>query len=487
MLYWPRMPAPPVEDVLEAAPRSAPRSPLSGWITLGCSLVVGGLVAGFVLVRSPSPLERLDRPEASLERLVTRDMDLRVALSRVPGWERALYSLFAGFEDTPEEAIAWYDELVDTADAPPPTADLQRVILLAEAGQAARARTLIAAAAQADPRWTLLAGWAEAAYAEPPPDAETAMERITEIRRVPPADWFTDTLVARIALRVGDSALASEAESAIAARGASLLWRWRALAASEMALVALGAAALLALRARPLGLPLAGAPLPPPWPLSDGYGLFARGALGFVALGWLPIVLLPDRPGVGAAVAFLAGVPMLGWTVSYLRVRGAPVMATFGLRIAPGAWTKLVRVGVVLMALDIVGQAAITAGGAGLGIRSHWADGFPEELLWDPWWLVAVGSADTVLWTPFVEELAFRGILYASLRTRLAVWPAALASAVVFAVAHGYGAVGGASVLWSGVLWALAYERTRSVWPGVLAHATNNLTVNLTYIWLLRL
>lgn len=481
------MSAPPGEDVPDAAPPSAPRSPLSGWVTLACSLVVGALVAGFVLVRSPSPLERLDRPEASLERLVTRDMDLRVALSRVSGWERAVYSLFAGFEDTPEEAIAWYDELVATADAPPPTADLYRVILLAEAGQAARARTLIAAADQAEDGWAPLAGWAQAAYADPPPDADMAKKRITEIRRVLPANWFTDTLVVRIAERIGDRVLASEAESAIAARGASLLGRWRALAASELALVALGVAALLTLRARPLGLPLAGAPLPPPWPLSDGYGLFVRGALGFLALGWLPIVLLPDRSEVGAAVAFLAGVPMLGWTVRYLRVRRAPVTATFGLRVAPGAWTTLLRVSVVLMALDIVGQAAIAAAGAELGIRSHWANGFPEELLWDPWWLVAVESADTVLWTPFVEELTFRGILYASLRTRLAVWPAALVSAAVFAVAHGYGAAGGASVLWSGVLWAVAYERTRSVWPGILAHATNNLIVNVTYLWLLRL
>ena len=42
-------------------------------------------------------------------------------------------------------------------------------------------------------------------------------------------------------------------------------------------------------------------------------------------------------------------------------------------------------------------------------------------------------------------------------------------------------------MLLSGILWALAYERCRSLWPGVIAHAVNNLIVNVTYLWLLRL
>jgi uncharacterized protein len=36
------------------------------------------------------------------------------------------------------------------------------------------------------------------------------------------------------------------------------------------------------------------------------------------------------------------------------------------------------------------------------------------------------------------------------------------------------------------VLWALAYERSRSLWPGMLAHAVNNLSVTITYLVLLR-
>jgi membrane protease YdiL (CAAX protease family) len=46
--------------------------------------------------------------------------------------------------------------------------------------------------------------------------------------------------------------------------------------------------------------------------------------------------------------------------------------------------------------------------------------------------------------------------------------------------------IGFLSVFWSGVLWAWVYERTGSLWPGMIAHAVNNLLVCLGIIALLR-
>ena len=68
-------------------------------------------------------------------------------------------------------------------------------------------------------------------------------------------------------------------------------------------------------------------------------------------------------------------------------------------------------------------------------------------------------GGDPAVFAPIFEELAFRGILYAILRRRLNPLPAALISAGIFALAHGYGLIGFISVLWSGVLWAC---RTRA-------------------------
>jgi membrane protease YdiL (CAAX protease family) len=51
---------------------------------------------------------------------------------------------------------------------------------------------------------------------------------------------------------------------------------------------------------------------------------------------------------------------------------------------------------------------------------------------------------------------------------------------------HGYGMIGLASVFWSGIIWAVAYERTRSLWPAILAHGVNNLLVTAEFLWLYR-
>jgi hypothetical protein len=77
-------------------------------------------------------------------------------------------------------------------------------------------------------------------------------------------------------------------------------------------------------------------------------------------------------------------------------------------------------------------------------------------------------------------------LLYGTLRTRLGVRSAALLSAGIFALPHGYAVAGSLSVLVSGILWAVAYERTRSLLPGLLAHAANNILSTLWVVALLR-
>ena len=99
---------------------------------------------------------------------------------------------------------------------------------------------------------------------------------------------------------------------------------------------------------------------------------------------------------------------------------------------------------------------------------------------------MAVSLLGSLVFAPVFEELIFRGLLYGTLRVRLA-WPlAALGSALVFALAHGYGVAGFVSVFLSGLLWAWSYERTGSLLPAMAAHAANNAAVALTLTALLR-
>jgi membrane protease YdiL (CAAX protease family) len=100
---------------------------------------------------------------------------------------------------------------------------------------------------------------------------------------------------------------------------------------------------------------------------------------------------------------------------------------------------------------------------------------------------LSVTLVEFVLIAPAVEEVVFRGLLFGTLRRRFGLMAAGMISAGLFAVAHGYGMVGFASVFLSGFLWAWIYERTGSLVPGMLAHALNNLLVCTWTIALLRL
>jgi membrane protease YdiL (CAAX protease family) len=491
----PRMLDLPSTSAAGAPVQSAPRHlPLfSVRASILCALVVAVLtIPSLIVSPAGSPIDLLRQPEDSLDRLVTRQMDLAEAMRRAPLWQRALAALFVS-ADPASEVAAWYDEVADAFDSP--QAQLYREVLVREAGRgAADAEGPPAADAQrsaepaADPLSGQVSEWLSAAYPAPddlPLDRERARALIAEIRAMLPAGWLSDTLVARIAARSGDVATGAEAEAAIAARGRLLLGRTVALGAGNVLLALAGAAVLAAGRGR---MPLLGdAPLPPTWLALDGLGLFLRGAAAFLVLASLSGMLIPGDTLAEPVAAMLAGVPMLLLTRSCLVAYGTSMTAAFGLRLGPGRARALAAATLALVALSVAADILIALGAEMLGLASHWADGFPEELLWSPPGVVALHLADTVFWTPFIEEVTFRGVLYGTLRRRLPVWSATLLTAAVFAAAHGYGVVGFASVFTSGALWTLAYERTRSLLPGMVAHGANNLMVAVDALALLRL
>ena len=74
---------------------------------------------------------------------------------------------------------------------------------------------------------------------------------------------------------------------------------------------------------------------------------------------------------------------------------------------------------------------------------------------------------------PLGEELLFRGLGYGVLR-RIGRIAATLLTAAIFALAHGLNVVFAAAFV-LGVVNAVLYERTRSIWPSAAAHATFNL------------
>lgn len=75
---------------------------------------------------------------------------------------------------------------------------------------------------------------------------------------------------------------------------------------------------------------------------------------------------------------------------------------------------------------------------------------------------------------PVVEEFFFRGFVYQALRGRLGVAMGAVTSGIVFGAVHleAPAQMGVLAIL--GIILALLFERTKSLWPCILLHAVNN-------------
>lgn len=464
-------------------PGDAP-SRLNRWVT-GVALGVLGVLAALIFWPSHG-LDTLDRPEQSLERVVASDMDFRQAARAAPVWERWLHALaFSSDAAARADAIAWYDELVRVEGSP--LAELYRVILLAEDGQTEALEAAVTAWVPGDDWVRRLATWGRAAYETERPPPEELRAALDAVRRELPAGWFADRLAARLASRLGDAAAAAEAERATAARGTRLLWRLRAILAGETLLVLLGLVGLAAWLAGPgaRAAQVATAPIPPRWTVAEGVGLFARGAIGLagVAVVW---PFLPDSGWSTLLVSVLQTIPLGGYLLWYCRRSWATLADTFGLRVSRAAVPTLVRATLGLMGVSTLADVLIELGGTRVGVETHWTDGFQERLVWGTPGEVAADVLDSCVFAPLLEEPLFRGVLYGTLRLGLGPAPATLASAALFALAHGYGVVGFVSVFVSGVLWAVAYERTRSLLPGMLAHAASNIQATAIVLATLR-
>lgn len=476
------------EPASTPAPEWVPprRKEFSRVVTVLCSIVVVlyiGLLGRPLVEPGISPLVELEHPAESLERLVTRELDLRAAMRDSPRWERRLYRALSGDENPLAAAADWYDELVEQTTAAAP--ELQRAIVLAELDRMSDARAAISEMGTGTPAHVRMSAWATAAYGSPAPTPEAGRRLIAEIDQAPET-WFTDTLVRRIAERIGDKEARESAEDAIHARGYRLLARARALMAASLGLFAAGLIALAWMLSRRSSDRVANAPLPPRFPGSDGFALFVRALGAPQAIALVALILLRREAGFGTLLGMAADLPLFAWIIVYLRSHDSSMRETFGLLPRRGGWGPLLGATLVLVAVALVGDSLIEIASRVFHLKTHWTDGFTEELLWADRRQVILDAIDASLWAPIVEEITFRGLLYATLRTWLGAPECALLSALVFTLPHGYAVAGSASVLVSGLLWAAAYERTKSLLPGLFAHAINNLLSTLWTIGLLR-
>lgn len=193
-------------------------------------------------------------------------------------------------------------------------------------------------------------------------------------------------------------------------------------------------------------------------------------------LGTIPIAIAdPELDSTAAidlaqlVVALALGGTALGFALSdangrlgeALRRLGFGHFAWRAMALAVGAWLLYLVFAAVLNPLIQPDQEDVTRE-LGAGDESALA--------------TVIAGLLIIVAAPISEEMFFRGFMFAGLRRAMPVIVAALLSSVFWGALHLSGGNIGVAVQISvfGVILALLYERTGTLWAPILAHAINN-------------
>ena len=229
----------------------------------------------------------------------------------------------------------------------------------------------------------------------------------------------------------------------------------------------------------------------PPPPVQDTRGrtlaLYLAGGIGLFVLTGLAAARL-----VGADVTLLAS--LAAYLINFACFAGAAYLLgvyrqgltwqEFGLRPFAPRWLGAALLGALIL-LPVRACAAlvaqVTLGGGLEQLETRMDLIVPQGDVGLNLLVTLLGAG---LLAPMAEELYFRGLLHRWFWARLPgrPWLRVVLSAAIFALGHFDSAGVVASSFFLGVLCALVYERTRSLWLSIAVHAANNsLAVLLVY------
>ncbi len=451
----------------------------SSTLTALCLLVC---VSGFVfLLWSASASEVV--PESvtvsrDLERLASRMLGFESRLSDLSAFEQALFRFWGEDGDTQEQLRQWYAELPH--ERRHPIDELYAGILDGEAELKTGLTESMEMWSSENPPTPIFRRLLQVGYlgsSTEKIDFDMLQARLAE---EVPTNWFYFQLAQRLASQSGDPVLQANLNGQFQHLTDPQLWKWRTLVILELVLGGIGFMcfvylAVVWIKRRTTEMAEASNLRIFPWTFQEGMAVLVRGgALSIILIMLVAVVpkgenILEDYgsfllylPTVGLATALLCRpqnqflVVVLGWKHLTQNIRSSlPILLS-------------------VIALGLIGDWLILLGGDTLDFSVHWTEWFLPELVWGSQAELLKTTMEVVVLAPIFEEIIFRGLVFSTLRAKFGFPISMIGSAIIFALAHGYGPIAFLTVLWSGMLWAWTYERTGSVIPGMCAHAINN-------------
>lgn len=142
-----------------------------------------------------------------------------------------------------------------------------------------------------------------------------------------------------------------------------------------------------------------------------------------------------------------------------------------GVRLPSGGGTFLLAAAALLGSLAFTSAYAFIV--SGLGFDALVPEPLPAGLAGDGA-VVALTALALGAWVPFVEEVFFRGFLFAGLAARYGLYVGVAMSAVLFALVH-FSPATIIPIFVTGALFALVYHTTKSIWIPIAAHSAQNI------------
>ncbi len=436
---------------------------------------------------------RLARPYATTVRVMENMLRLEAAMGRSarPAEAAIFHALGLASSSAKGDALYAYEELLSCDDAVLSSVERRSLrarvgVLYGEIGRLRDAAKFVAPlprhAAQGAVARAVAAAYGLGAA---PPLGPTDLEALGTMG----PGWTTDVLGVRVARGMAepDPSRLLRRRSILRRRGLERLSRLRLLAFIHLLLIVPGlafiAAWLLGKRVRPR---MGSGRIPAPWSTELAVAVGVRGA----ALGVLAFVLVAGALSASGLVAPDSPTMALGWATPVLLLpvvmlcsrrlfaphvdSSDPLLEGLGVNPPDRSLPSMLVNSLMPMSVVLLGGVAVRRVLWLTGLEAHFVDVVVEPLIWGGPVGTALVTLEVVAWAPLLEEVIFRGVVYATARRHLAPSVAVPVTALLFGALHLYSLGGFIEVVFTGVVFAVAYERTRSLAPAIAAHAVGN-------------